>query len=111
MGQGHFFAETSEEAPPPHLVGYWLRNYGSQGILRHLSAILLSRPMSYSREMTQRLYMEVRRILAEFGREDMPAVANMDFGHTSPQMVIPIGCRARIDPQAKRVAISESGVA
>jgi muramoyltetrapeptide carboxypeptidase LdcA involved in peptidoglycan recycling len=67
--------------------------------------------MSYSREMTQRLYTEVRRILAEFGREDMPVVANMDFGHISPQMVIPIGCRAMIDPQAKRVAISEPAVA
>ena len=40
-----FFAETSEGAPSPHLVGRWLRNYGSQGILQRLSGMLLARPM------------------------------------------------------------------
>jgi muramoyltetrapeptide carboxypeptidase LdcA involved in peptidoglycan recycling len=60
--------------------------------------------------MTQALYAEVRRVLAEFGREDMPVVANMDFGHTSPQMVVPIGCRAIIDPGTKRIALLEPAV-
>jgi len=105
-----FFAETSEGAPPPGLVGYWLRNYGSQGILERISGLLLARPMGYSPQMTQALYAEVRRVLAEFGREDLPVVANMDFGHTSPQMVVPIGCRATIDPAAKRVTVLEAGV-
>jgi muramoyltetrapeptide carboxypeptidase LdcA involved in peptidoglycan recycling len=50
-------------------------------------------------------------VLAEFEREDLPVVANMDFGHTSPQMVVPLGCRATIDPGAKRVAVLESPVA
>jgi muramoyltetrapeptide carboxypeptidase LdcA involved in peptidoglycan recycling len=45
--------------------------------------------------MTQALYAQVRRVLAEFGREDLPVIANMDFGHTSPQMVLPLGCRGR----------------
>jgi muramoyltetrapeptide carboxypeptidase LdcA involved in peptidoglycan recycling len=105
-----FFAETSDEAPPPKRAGYWLRNYGSQGILERISGILLARPMKYSPSMTQTLYAEVLRVLAEFGREDMPVVANMDFGHTSPQMVVPIGCQAEIDPGAKRVAVLEPGV-
>jgi muramoyltetrapeptide carboxypeptidase LdcA involved in peptidoglycan recycling len=61
--------------------------------------------------MTQKLYSEVHRVLAEFGRADMPVVANMDFGHTSPQMVVPIGCLATIDPSAKRVSIIEAAVA
>jgi len=60
--------------------------------------------------MTQALYREVCRILAEFGREDMPVVANMDFGHTSPQLVIPIGCQALIDPSIRRVAVLEPAV-
>lgn len=106
-----FFAETSEEAPAPSLVAYWLRNYGSQGILRRLSGMLIARPMKYTREMTHTLYAEIRRVLAEFGREDLTVVANMDFGHTSPQMVIPIGCRAMIDPLEKRVAVLEAPVA
>lgn len=39
--------------------------------------------------MTQALYPEVWR--------DLPVVANIDFGHTSPQMVMPIGCQALIE--------------
>jgi muramoyltetrapeptide carboxypeptidase LdcA involved in peptidoglycan recycling len=65
--------------------------------------------MRYSAQMTQTLYAEVRRVLAEFGLQNMPVVANMDFGHTSPQMVVPIGCRAAIDPEAKAVAVLEAG--
>ncbi len=106
-----FVAETSEEAPPPTTVSYWLRNYGSQGILQRLSGMLVARPMRYTREMTDSLYKEIRRVLAEFGREDLPVVANLDFGHTSPQMVVPLGCRAQIDPEARRIALLESQVA
>jgi muramoyltetrapeptide carboxypeptidase LdcA involved in peptidoglycan recycling len=105
-----FFAETSEEAPPPRLVGRWLRNYGSQGILQRLSGMLVARPMNYTSDMVNKLYAEIRRVLREFGREDLPVVANMDFGHTSPQMVVPMGARALIDPGTRRVAVLEAPV-
>ncbi len=26
-----------------------------------------------------------------------PIITDMDFGHTSPQFTLPLGCRARID--------------
>jgi muramoyltetrapeptide carboxypeptidase LdcA involved in peptidoglycan recycling len=103
-----FFGETSDEAPSPTTVGRWLRNYGSQGILQRISAMLFARPMKYTAEMTTALYSEIRRVLAEFGREDLPVVANMDFGHTSPQMVIPLGCTAIVDPSTRRVAVIEA---
>jgi muramoyltetrapeptide carboxypeptidase LdcA involved in peptidoglycan recycling len=93
------------------VVGYWLRNYGSQGVLERISGMMVARPMRYTREMNDALYAEIRRVLAEFGREDLPVVVNMDFGHTSPQMIVPMGCRAMIDPAAKRVAVLESPVA
>jgi muramoyltetrapeptide carboxypeptidase LdcA involved in peptidoglycan recycling len=72
--------------------------------------MLFARPMNYGGEMTRTLYGEIQRVLAEFGRADLPVVANMDFGHTSPQMVVPIGGLAMIDPSAKRVAMLESAV-
>lgn len=103
-----FFAETSEEAPSPTTVGRWLRNYGSQGILQLISGMLVARPMKYTTEMKTALYSEIRRVLAEFGRADLPVVANLDFGHTSPQMVVPIGCLASIDPSARRLAVVEA---
>lgn len=35
--------------------------------------------------------------MEQFGREYLTVVAELDFGHTSHQMVLPFGCGARID--------------
>lgn len=97
--------ETSEDVPPPAQVGYWLRNYAAQGILGGLAGLLLARPRGYTPEMTAELYGWVRRVLREAGRGDLPVVANVDFGHTSPQLTLPLGGRARLDPGAGRVTV------
>ncbi|SEJ75479.1 Muramoyltetrapeptide carboxypeptidase LdcA (peptidoglycan recycling) [Deinococcus reticulitermitis] len=97
--------ETSEEVPPPAQVGYWLRNYAAQGILGGLAGLLLARPRGYTPGMTQELYGWVRRVLREAGRADLPVVANLDFGHTSPQLTLPLGEQARLDPVAGRVTV------
>lgn len=98
--------ETSEDVPPPAQVGYWLRNYATQGILGDLAGLMLARPRGYSQEQKDALYGWVRRVLKEAGREDMPVVANVDFGHTSPQMTLPFGGLARLDPVAGRVTVT-----
>ena len=92
--------ETSNDVPTPAQVGYWLRNYAAQGILGDLAGLMLARPRDYTPEMTQALYGWVRRVLKEAGREDLPVVANVDFGHTSPQLTLPLGGRARLVPPA-----------
>ncbi|HEX7022849.1 MAG TPA: S66 peptidase family protein, partial [Trueperaceae bacterium] len=102
--------ETSEEVPPPSQVEYWLRNYASQGILAEAAGLLFGRPRGYTADMTDQLYGAVRKVVREAGREDMPVVADMDFGHTSPMMVLPLGCRAAVDPARKQVEVLEAGV-
>ena len=102
--------ETSEEVPRVSNVEYWLRNYASQGIMQNLSGLLLGRPMGYSDEMKAQLYAAVRKVLAEVGREDMLVVANMDFGHTSPQMILPLGGRVEVDVEGRRVRVLEPAV-
>ncbi|GAA5514158.1 microcin C7 self-immunity protein MccF [Deinococcus carri] len=98
--------ETSEDVPPPAQVGYWLRNYAAQGILGRAAGLLLARPRSYTPDMVEDLYRWVRRVLAEAGRPDLPVVANVDFGHTSPQLTLPLGGRTRLDPAAGRVTVT-----
>src|SRR5690606_5258293 len=83
---------------------------GSQGVLERAAALLLARPMRYTAEQRWLLYEAVLRVLAEFDRGDMPVVANLDFGHTSPQMVLPFGCLARVDPARREVVLLEAGV-
>lgn len=98
--------ETSEDIPPPKQVGYMLRNYAAQGLLAELAGLLLARPRGYSKEQKTKLYGWVRRVLREAGREDLPVVANVDFGHTSPQLTLPFGGLARLDPQTEQITIT-----
>lgn len=97
--------ETSEDVPAPAQVGYWLRNYAAQGILAHAAGLLLARPRGYTPEMVQDLYRWVRRVLREAGRADLPVVANVDFGHTSPQLTLPLGAQVRLDPLEGRATV------
>jgi len=46
----------------------------------------------------------------EYGRTDIPIVSNMSFGHTLPQMILPMGAMTEINPIAKTVSILESAV-
>jgi cell division protein FtsI/penicillin-binding protein 2 len=48
--------------------------------------------------------------LKEFGRTDLPVVTNMDYGHTLPQLILPYGVMAEINPEKKTVSLLESGV-
>lgn len=98
--------ETSEDVPPPAQVGYWLRNYAAQGILPRAAGLLLARPRGYTPQMVEDLYAWVRRVLAECGRPELPVVANVDFGHTSPQLTLPLGGQARLDPVTRRVTVT-----
>ncbi|UFA51291.1 S66 family peptidase [Deinococcus radiophilus] len=97
--------ETSNDVPKPAQVGYWLRNWAAKGVLQQLSGLLLARPRDYTPEMVEDLYSWVRRALKEADREDLPVVANVDFGHTSPQLTLPLGARVRLDSAAGRVTI------
>ena len=51
-----------------------------------------------------------RTVREEFGFQDLPIVTNMDFGHTDPMFVIPIGMRIRIDSFKHQISIDEPAV-
>jgi muramoyltetrapeptide carboxypeptidase LdcA involved in peptidoglycan recycling len=102
--------EISEEKPSVDQVAYWLRNYAAQGILERISALLFSRPEDYSLRSTLKLYEAIRAELAAAGRADLPFVANLDFGHSSPMGVLPLGRTMRVNPVAQTLTITESTV-
>ncbi len=106
------FFETSEEVPPVDSVTYMLRNYGMQGAFDHAAAVLFGRPRGYDDEDKARLYEGLVRIITrEFGRGDMPIVGNVDFGHTDPQLIVPLGVPLRVDPRERRITLVESALA
>jgi muramoyltetrapeptide carboxypeptidase LdcA involved in peptidoglycan recycling len=115
------FIEISEGMPPPDEFMYFLRNLGAQGILNKVKGMLFARPggefkkeQVHEKENWLNTYQKFDKVLLKVCKEydcaDIPVVTNMDFGHTVPQMILPYGALAEIDPTNKTVSILESAV-
>ena len=106
------FIETSEQAPAAKDVKRWLRNYGAQGILGRVAAILVGRPGGHQLSVADHvLYDEaVLGVVRDELGLSIPIIAGMDFGHTDPFFVLPYGVNAEIDCDAHRFSIVESAV-
>jgi muramoyltetrapeptide carboxypeptidase LdcA involved in peptidoglycan recycling len=103
------FFETSEEKPSLERVRRMLRNYGMQGIFDRASALLFGRARDYTDEEKIELdQMIVDVIRAEFGNSEILIVSNMDFGHTDPQFILPLGVNAEIDCSNRTFKLLES---
>ena len=84
-----------------------LMDYENMGVFDGLRGMLVGRPMRYSEE-EKALLREI--VLERTRRHRFPIVSDMDFGHTSPQLTLPIGCRARIDASDACFEILEGAV-
>ena len=105
------FLETSEEKPHRAYVRRWLRSFGILGGLEKITGLLFGRARDYSDEEKKALERNIVSVVAEeFKRPDLPIVANMDFGHTDPQFIVPLGVRAEIDCETKRFRLVESAI-
>lgn len=102
------FFETSEEKPSVQRVQRMLRNYGVQGIFDRVTAILFGRPSNYTDE--EKLELDniiIDVIQREFGNAKIPIVTNMDFGHTDPQIILPLGIKAEVDCSNRTFKLTE----
>ncbi|MET9643670.1 S66 peptidase family protein [Streptomyces syringium] len=109
------FLETSEDMPGAQEVFWILRNMGERGLLEQFPAVLVGRAKSWSFEKRlggeekARFRREQReavlRALARYAPDAM-VVFDVDFGHTDPQMVMPVGGRIRVDGPARRIVVT-----
>lgn len=105
------FIEASEQVPPPSQIKQIMRGFGAMGMFEGLSALLFGRWRGYSPQERVEVERTIRRVVCEdFGRTDLPVIVNMDFGHTDPQMVLPLGIRAEVDPCGPTFRLLESPV-
>ena len=106
------FLETSEDAPPPSFLTEFVRCLAAMGILEGLGGILLGRPGGGVDPDTFHAYDTAlcEAVREEYGLNEMPIVTNMDFGHTDPMFVIPMGMKARIDSTNQEITIDEAAV-
>lgn len=103
------FLETSEDMPEPSYLGYWLRNYGTQGILQRISGLIFAKPYDekYIDEYRAVIYKVIRD---ELKLTELPIFYNMNFGHTAPMCILPYGAFSELDCDQKIFTILESGV-
>jgi muramoyltetrapeptide carboxypeptidase LdcA involved in peptidoglycan recycling len=102
------FFETSEEKPSPSQVGYMLRNYGMQGIFSKIKGVILGRAKDYTEEEKLKLNeIAVNVIKGEFGADTLPIVADFDFGHTDPKLILPLGSKVELNPNTNKIILLE----
>lgn len=104
--------ETSEERPPAHWVGRWMRGLGERGILSAVSGVVVARPPVSDFEFhpsaadADALRAAQRDVVIEtVARYNPDAVVcvGVPFGHTRPQWIVPYGGRMVLDGAAQRV--------
>lgn len=103
------FLETSEDKPSVDHVKLMLRNYGVQGVFDKVNAVLFARPRDYSDGEKVQFDEMVKDVIGnEFKRPNLPIMSNLDFGHTDPQFVLPLGVKAEVDLDGKKFRLVES---
>ncbi|GAB6091512.1 S66 family peptidase [Spirochaeta dissipatitropha] len=104
----YLLIETSEDKPGPEEVGFILRNFGIQGILHNIKGILVAKPKDYSTEEKQQLdEMIIRIVSGEFKCRDLNIISNIEFGHTDPRHIMPLGINMEIDPMLEKLSFVE----
>ena len=105
------FLETSEDRPTVEQVRCWLFNYGVQGVFDRISGLILGRARGYTADQKLALDDAVHSIVIdEFGANHVALASNMDFGHTDPQWILPLGVAAELHPAANTFRLLEPAV-
>jgi len=98
--------ESAESLPQPWLVDTLFTAYGERGWFDRFQAVLVGRPTAWSFDRrndapTRAGYRQTQRetVLAAVRRyhPTIPVVQGLDFGHTDPQVVMPLGRQVRLD--------------
>ncbi len=109
------FLETSEELPSATYVYRVLMCMGERKLLQRFGAIVWGRPKAWSFDQpndaaAKARYVESQReavltAVAEY-HPKVPLVFGADFGHTDPQLVIPIGGEITVDSENRQIHVT-----
>jgi muramoyltetrapeptide carboxypeptidase LdcA involved in peptidoglycan recycling len=108
--------ETSEEVPDAEDVRMALLAMGERGILEAVDGVIVGRAKARAlhvsrgpeaRQAYRRRQREtIETVVGEYN-PDAPIVFDVDVGHTAPDVPVPIGGRAILDPDAESIAFPE----
>ena len=107
--------ETSEDLPEPWIMEYLLIGFGERGWLDRFRAVLVGRPKAWEfnkpnsakakADYRQKQQEAVINTIRQYNQH-IPIVQNLDFGHTDPQLVMPLGQKARVASSEQRIFLT-----
>ncbi|MDO8591969.1 MAG: LD-carboxypeptidase [bacterium] len=109
------FLESAEDIPDPWIVEYLLTGMGERGWFDKFQAVLVGRPKAWEFDKQKTAEEKVayrktqREVVLKTIRQynkQIPIIQNLDFGHTDPQIVLPMGQTAMIDSTNKKITLS-----
>lgn len=112
-----FFFETSEEMPTHENVRRVLRAFGELGYLERFQGFLVGRPQTWTfehptppaeQERWKAKQRDTVEAIIRAYNTTAPIIQNMDFGHTNPQICLPMGKLATIDGGSKKISVDFS---
>lgn len=111
------FLESAENIPPMWAVRYLLVGFGERGWFDVLSGVMVGRPKAwdFSHQKTTMEKAEYKKdqretvtsVIRSYNKK-IPIVQNVDFGHTDPQIVLPIGREVRLIPRENLIRLDYS---
>lgn len=111
------FLESSENIPPHWVTRYLLVGLGERGWFDQLAGVMIGRPKAWnperqnSAEKKAEYRQKQREAVVSTIREynlQIPIVQNVDFGHTDPQIVLPVGRKAVLSPASGSITFDYS---
>lgn len=111
------FLESAETIPPHWVMEYLLVGFGERGWFDHLSGVMIGRPKAWDFEQQNtaaekaKYRADQREVVVAAIREynkTIPIVQNVDFGHTDPQIILPIGGSATLLPSENSITFDYS---
>lgn len=109
------FIETAEDIPDHWIVEYLLTGFGERGWFDKFRGVLVGRPKTWAFDKPfdneqkaayrKKQRETVMRVVREYNSQ-IPIVQNLDFGHTDPQIAVPMGGKAKILSQNRKVVLS-----
>ena len=79
----------------------------NMGVIGKISGLVLGRPFAHDEKM-RREFEEA--MLDQCDGTDFPILANVDVGHTTPMVTIPLNAMVRLNSEKDEFTVLEAGV-
>ncbi|MGC4192132.1 MAG: LD-carboxypeptidase [Thermomicrobiales bacterium] len=101
------FLETAGDINSPYATDELMAGLDLMGVFDQIAGLLFAKPAAFSETDWRRF----DALLAERAEHwDFPVIANMDFGHHSPNLAMPLGVRATMATDPVRITFDEAVV-